>query len=66
MNNFERIASFLRSEGTPKTPQQISDGTEIDLSCVYHILRSNKEFFSEILDDERLIGWVIKNSFFVI
>ena len=60
--NFERISSFLRDEGYPKTPQEISIWTGIPLNCVYYILQNNKIFFKEIIDkNDSLKGWIVDN-----
>lgn len=63
-NHFERIAAFLRDEGYPKTPQEISDWTGISLGCVYQTLQNNKVFFREIFDGDELKGWIIDNPTF--
>jgi len=57
-NNLERIAQFLRDEEYPKTPQEISNWTNIRLDCVYYTLQNNKTFFRQIIDkNDFLIGW---------
>lgn len=50
---------FLREEGYPRTPQEISNWTGIGLMDVYDVLQNNKMFFREIIDDDSLKGWII-------
>lgn len=64
MSNFEIIAVYLRDEGCPKTPHDISVWTCIKLEDVYDTLRENRIFFREIIKDDELIGWIIDNPFF--
>jgi len=59
MTTFERITAYLRDEGYPKTPQEISIWTGIPLSNVYEILQTNRMFFREIIKNESLVGWTI-------
>jgi hypothetical protein len=58
MTNLERISDYLREEGCPKTPQEISNWADISLPDVYETLRGNKVFFIEIIKDESLVGWI--------
>jgi hypothetical protein len=62
--NFERIAQFLRDEGIPKTPHEISVWTGISLNCVYYILQNNRNLFEEIFDGDSLKGWTIDKGYF--
>ncbi len=64
MNNFERIVEYLRYEGIPKTPQEISDYTSINLDEVYEILKGNKIFFIEIINENSLLGWKVYSGYF--
>ncbi len=45
MTTFERIATYLRDERYPKTPQEISVWTGVALSEVYETLQTNRTFF---------------------
>ncbi len=60
MDKFKRIAEYLRQEKTPKTPQEISNYTDINLSKVYNILKNNCGFFREVIVDSELKGWELK------
>lgn len=62
--NPERISDYLRYEGMPKTPNEISVWTGIRLSDVYDTLRNNKVFFTEIIKDEGLVGWIVDKGYF--
>lgn len=62
--NFERIAQFLKDEGEPRTPNEISVWTGIRLNCVYYTLQNNKVFFREIIVDNSLKGWIVENPYF--
>ena len=59
MSDFERIVQFIRDEGCPKTPQEISEWTGIKLMKVYETLRINNVFFREITINGALKGWSI-------
>jgi hypothetical protein len=68
-NNFERISAYLRDEGCPRTPQEISVWTGIKLGDVYEALQGNKVFFREIFDNDEydnvyLKGWIVDSGYF--
>lgn len=56
--DFERIATYLREEDSPKTPQEIHKYTGIKLENVYDVLQNNRVFFKEIFDGDFLKGWI--------
>jgi len=53
------MASYLREEGCPRTPQEISMWTSIPLGEVYRVLQENKIFFKEIIENDTLKGWTV-------
>ena len=64
MSNLNRIVEFLREEGIPKTPHEISIWTGIKLEEVYETLQENKIMFTQILDKGYLKGWIVSSGYY--